>query len=261
MRFRLMLCLALSPFVGVSSAAVVPAPDHAPFDALLHEYVTPYGVRYADWHANADDMEALNRYIHELEHTPIEKLAATPGRSEAALAYWINLYNAATLRLVLEGYPVDSIKDLGNLLRTPWKKDVVTVEGHKLSLDRIENSIIRVQFREPRIHFALNCAAIGCPPLRGEAYRGGDLESQLEAQTRQFLGDPRRNWVDGEGRAHLSKILDWYHEDFERDAGSVIEFVRPYMEGMEEIKPGTDIPIEYTDYDWSLNEDQRPPNP
>jgi hypothetical protein len=246
--------LALLLGAATAVAAEPVRPDHAPFDALLREYVTHYGVRYAAWHGNEADREALQSYLEHLQSVPISAIEAREDGHDEALAYWINLYNAATLDLVLEGYPVDSIKDLGNLIRTPWKRDVVVVEGQRLSLDEIENGIIRERFAEPRIHFALNCAAIGCPPLRAGAYTGEHLSTQLEEQTMAFLGDPGRNWVDEEGTVHLSRILDWYRDDFVAAAGSVTDFVRPYMPMLQELKPGSEPPIRHVDYDWALNE-------
>ncbi|HET9887233.1 MAG TPA: DUF547 domain-containing protein, partial [bacterium] len=153
------------------------SPDHSAFDGLLHRYVVPTGVDYRTWSQNKEDRSALRSYLATLAQQAPSRLE----RSEA-LAYWINLYNAATLSLVLEHYPVASIKDIGTALSSPWKKKVVTVEGQRLSLNEIENDIVRPSFLEPRIHFALNCAARSCPPLRNEAYLGPQLESQLEAQ-------------------------------------------------------------------------------
>jgi hypothetical protein len=237
------------------AADAVPRPDHSVFDRLLAKYVTPYGVRYASWNESAADREALVGYLQHLQSLPVSEIRKLEGGREEALAYWINLYNAATLQLVLGGYPVDSIKDLGNLIRTPWKRKVVKVEGLALSLDEIENDIIRPRFGDPRIHFALNCAAIGCPPLLDAAYLPDRLDAQLERQTQLFLGDPKRNGVDAEeGKLYLSKIFDWYEEDFVAAAGSVRAYVMPHLPALQEIKPSRELEVVYRDYDWSLNE-------
>jgi len=249
-RTGLVLLLA----AATSVAAEPVRTDHAAFDALLHEYVTHYGVRYAAWHESDADRAALGEYLEHLQSIAISATEAEEDGRDEALAYWINLYNAATLDLVLDDYPVESIKDLGNLLRTPWKRKLVTIEGERLSLNDIENEIIRKRFPEPRIHFALNCAAIGCPPLRAGAFTAADLDAQLEQQTIAFLGDPERNWVDESGTLHLSKILDWYEDDFVQAAGSVSDFVRPYMPMLQELKPNADLRVEHVDYDWALNE-------
>jgi hypothetical protein len=129
----------------------------------------------------------------------------------------------------------------------------VTVEGRELTLNDIENEIIRPEFAEPRIHFALNCAAVSCPPLRVGAYVGSRLDAQLEEQTRAFLGDPARNGLDERGRLRLSKILDWYEEDFEKD-GDLVDWVRPYVPALAALPADADVDVKFHDYDWALNE-------
>lgn len=221
---------------------------HAPFTQLLSRYVVGDKVRYAAWKANADDLRALSTYVDALE-------AARPSSFEpkAGLAYWINLYNAATLELVLGRYPVASIKDIGSTFKSPWKKKVVKVEGRELSLDEIENEIVRPTFKDARVHFALNCASLGCPPIRGAAYEPDSLDSELDQNCRRALADAR--WFSLEGnRARLTKIFDWYGGDFEAWAGGVRAFVAKYgpsvsARSIEDAK----ISIEFMDYDWALN--------
>ncbi len=237
--------LPASAFAGASSSA----PTHADLDALLQRYVTEDGVRYAAWKENAGDIAALDAYLTRMSDVRVSAL-----KSEAArLAFWINLYNAVTLDLVLEGYPVKSIKDLGGLLSSPWEKDRITVEGEELTLNEIENEIIRKRFAEPRIHFALNCAAVSCPPLRIGAFTPEALDEQLEERTRTFLEDDRSNFVEDDGRLRLSKIFDWYREDFDAAAGSVPAYVQPYLPGFPDRAPD-DVRWKATDYDWALNE-------
>jgi Protein of unknown function, DUF547 len=125
------------------------------------------------------------------------------------------------------------------------------VEGQELTLNDIENRIIRAHFDEPRIHFALNCASRSCPPLRAEAYTGAALDTQLGNQTKAFLGDPEQNRVEGD-HYRLSKLFDWYKGDFEKAAGSVQAFVRPYLEHGKDL--GERAKVKHFDYDWSLNE-------
>ncbi|MBZ0267485.1 DUF547 domain-containing protein, partial [bacterium] len=225
---------------------------HQPFDALLKEYVRPGGVAYNAWTTNGKDHGALDRYVRTLESVPISDLGEDEAARDGALAYWINLYNAATLRLVLEDYPVDSIKDLGGFLSSPWDRKLVTVEGTELTLNDIENRIIRAKFAEPRIHFALNCASRSCPPLRAGAFTGPELDTQLEEQTRAFLTDGKLNRVEGD-HYRLSKIFDWYKDDFEKAAGTVTAFVRPYLKAAGQ-DPGSDAKVKHVDYDWSLND-------
>jgi len=227
-----------------------PSPDHSAFDGLLHRYVVATGVDYRTWSQNKEDRAALRNYLAMLEQQSPSRME----RSEA-LAYWINLYNAATLNLVLEHYPVASIKDIGTALSSPWKKKVVTVEGKQLSLNEIENDIVRPSFLEPRIHFALNCAARSCPPLRNGVFVGAQLETELEEQTVAFVGDTKKNYVDDKGTLHLSKLFDWYAKDFEESKGSAVAFAKPYITALQALATtGITPPVKFEDYDWSLNE-------
>jgi len=224
--------------------------DHSAYDALLRQYALPSGVDYRSWSESKADLAQLRTYLVSLERQAPSRLE----RSEA-LAYWINLYNAATLNLVLEHYPTASIKDIGTALSSPWKKKIVTVEGKHLSLNEIENDIMRPSFLEPRIHFALNCAARSCPSLRHEAYVGPELERQLEEQTMSFVGDPKKNYLDDKGMLHLSKLFDWYEKDFQESKGSVVAFVKPYIVALQAYGvTGATPSVKYIDYDWSLNE-------
>ena len=130
---------------------------------------------------------------------------------------------------------------------------MVTVEGTEITLNDIENRVIRARFDEPRIHFALNCAARSCPPLRAEAYLPAALDAQLEEQTKAFLADRAHNRVE-KNHYRLSRIFDWYAEDFEETAGSVQAFVRPYFVEAGEKVPAEDAGVKHVDYDWALNE-------
>jgi len=165
------------------------------------------------------------------------------------LAFLINLYNAATIRLVVENYPLKSFKDIGD----PWELKVVNLHGNKVSLNFIENDIIRKNFNEPRIHFALVCAANGCPVLIGEAYVSDRLESQLENSTRDFLLINSKNSIDDDKKILMvSPLFDWFKDDFNGKSGSVTAFLAPYFSKKpEDLKT---YQIKYTVYDWSLNE-------
>ncbi len=226
----------------------VVADPHAPWSSLLARYVVDGRVRYDAWHASPDDVHALSAYVDALEG---EKPSAL--ESKAGLAYWINLYNAATLELVLTHYPVESIKDIGGTLKSPWKQKVVKVEGKELSLDEIENSIIRPTWKDARVHFALNCASIGCPPLASSAYVADSLDAQLDQACRTALSQLR--WFAPEtDRMSLTKLFDWYGDDFAKWAGGVRAFVAKY--GPPEAAPrilDPKIKLEYMDYDWKLN--------
>ena len=235
--------------VGLAAAARA-APEsglHDPFDGLLGQFIRNGLVRYNAWAESTQARAQLTAYVDKLE-------AQRPGEltSSAELAYWINLYNAATLELVLAHYPVESIKDIGGFLRSPWKREVVRVAGRALTLNDIENEIIRPRFKDARIHFALNCAAGGCPPLAAEAYRGELLDAQLERACQGALNDER--WVALRGQQLiLTKIFEWYRSDFDEDAGSVVAFVGRYHEGVADAAASGKLDIKFSDYDWSLN--------
>jgi hypothetical protein len=229
---------------AASSGEEEPNAAQATFDRLLREHVAADGVRWAAWAASERDRAALARAV-----TAFAGMRPSELPDHARLAYWINLYNALTLQLVLEHYPVGSIREIGGPEDSPWKRELVTVEGRELSLDQIENAILRREFSEPRIHFALNCAARSCPPLRAEAFDAERLDEQLEEQTVRFLRDPRQNGVDEEGRVHLSRVFEWYAADFAKAGGSVAAWVQTYLDGSA---AGSEI--RYREYDWALND-------
>ena len=221
---------------------------HNAFDALLKKYVTGAGVKYSAWRNNDADMDKLQKYVAFLETQNPECWSRDDG-----LAYWINLYNAATVRLILQNYPVKSIKDLGNFIKTPWKKRIVSVAGRELTLDQIENKIIRPQFEDARIHFALNCASIGCPPLAPFAFRADSLELLLEAVTKNALSDEKNVKVEKD-IVRVTKIFDWYEEDFVKESGSVRDFLAHYLPEQKHIFLNKNVRIENLSYSWKLNQ-------
>ena len=217
---------------------------HGRYDQLLQRHVRDLGVDYAAWHRSEADRAALARYVDEL--TALDP-AGWPRADR--LTYWLNLYNAVTLRLILDHYPLDSIRDLGGFLKkSPWKRDLVTVGGRDLTLDNIEHDIIRPEFGDARIHFAVNCAAIGCPPLHDRAFRAAELDAQLDLVSRLAVNHPRWVRVDGDG-IRVTKIFEWYGDDFETDGASVRTFIDRFRD-----EPLPDGKIEYLEYDWSLNQ-------
>ena len=185
----------------------------------------------------------LKSYLKELE--AVNKGTFKEFNSDQKLAFWINAYNAYTVKWILKHYPVESIKDTGSLFSNPWKKEFIELMGKKMSLDGIEHGTIRKNFKEARIHFAVNCASIGCPSLYQNAFIAEKLDAQLEESTKFFLSNKKKNYLKGQ-TYHLSKIFDWYGEDFEKYHGSVEKFVGKYL--------GEGDDIEFLDYDWSLNE-------
>jgi hypothetical protein len=244
----LLLCLAASSLAPACSNV---DPSHAAWSELLSRRVEDGRVDYAGLVEN--DLPALDAYLATLSGTCAEDYARW-SRVEK-IAFWINAYNAFTVRLIANHYPLDSIRNIGWLPGAAFRKAFIPMQGLRgedVSLDDIEHRVLRAGFGEPRIHFALVCAARSCPPLRTEAYRGADLAAQLDDQGRRFLGDRDRNRVDGGARTlYLSKIFDWFRPDFETQ-GSLAAFVAPYL-GV----PAADIAafaIEFLPYDWSLNE-------
>jgi hypothetical protein len=169
-------------------------------------------------------------------------------------AFYINAYNAWTIKLILTGYPgVRSIKDLGSFFRSPWKKKLCRIDGKALSLDDIEHKILRPRFRDPRVHFAINCASKSCPPLLSDPYRGDRLDRQLDGAVEAFVNDPSQNYLKG-ATLYVSKIFEWFNEDFNND---IIGFVTGYARGDFKKRLQNEprkITVKYLDYDWSLNE-------
>ena len=213
---------------------------HAAYSELLQKHVHGVQVDYLAWASDWDDLEGLRNYVDELSSLDPEGWPQFDG-----MAYWINMYNAITVLLILDHYPVESIKKIGGA----WKDDRVQVAGEELSLNAIENEILRPMTQDARIHFAINCASVGCPPLRSEAYLADGLEEQLEDSTHRSLQLETQLAVVGD-TVLLSKIFGWYGEDFEADAGSVEEFIQRYREDL----PSGDYKTQTMDYDWSLND-------
>lgn len=148
-----------------------------------------------------------------------------------------------------------SLKDIGGRLKGPFKQPIVSLFGQKISLDDLENVWIRKRFNEPRVHFALVCAAVSCPPLRGEPYQGSELESQLADQGQKFMSDQEKNRLDpASNTIYLSPYFKWFREDFEKKAGSVAEFVKPYFAERAPRVDWNNLKVKHTEYDWSLND-------
>ncbi|MBI2193368.1 MAG: DUF547 domain-containing protein [Planctomycetes bacterium] len=243
-------------------AGEVPGEDfdhqHRAWGQVLRAHVQDGLADYAGLKAARDGLDA---YLDLLASVSEARFARW--RSEEQQAFLINLYNAATVHLIIDHYPVGSIKEIGSLLKGPWSQPVVRLFSEKVTLDHVEHERLRKTYDEPRIHFALVCAAKGCPPLRSEPYVPDRLDEQLEDQGRKFLGTPGRNFVDGKNRTlHLSPIFKWYATDFEKKAGSVMAYVRPFFskEVSEKLGRG-DFDIAYTNYDWSLNDSKSADSP
>lgn len=239
--------------------------SHAAWSQLLKRHVrlrgnTPGAVHASelDYRGLAAERPALKAYLAALSSVPRRSFEAWS--REARLAFLINAYNAFTVELILTAYPkLASIKDLGSLLRSPWKQSWIPLLGETRSLDDIEHQLIRPVFREPRVHFALNCASRGCPLLREEAYRGdepGRLEAQLQEQLQRFLTDRSRQRVEG-GQLRVSKLFDWYAEDFAPQPKAWLaahaDWLADDAEARERIRRQA-LPLQSLDYDWRLND-------
>lgn len=235
--------------------------DHAAWNGLLERHVQPVRDGVAtevDYAGLARERAALEAYLEGLAAVTPEAFRSWP-RAER-LAFLINAYNAWTVELVLTAWPdLDSIKDLGGLLRTPWQHAFIPLLGETRSLDDIEHRMIRARgaYDEPRIHFVVNCASVGCPALRGEAYRAADLEAQLADATRRFLADRTRNRIAG-GRLEVSRIFKWYGEDFDPLGGAQAFLAAEgddlgLTEGQRRALRDGSLRIGFLPYDWGLN--------
>lgn len=213
-----------------------------------------------DYPAFAQDRPALDGYLAQL--SKVNRAQFDGWRRDQQLAFLINAYNAYTVQLILEHYPIASIKDVGGLFSSPWKRRFIPLLGEILSLDDVEHKLIRQPgvYDEPRIHFVVNCASLGCPALRPQAMTAAQLDVQLEDSLKRFLKDRQRNRFDRQGnRLEVSKIFDWYSEDFARQAGSTNEYLALRARWLSHnpadqrrIRQG--VGLDYLDYDWRLNE-------
>ncbi|WP_321532737.1 DUF547 domain-containing protein [uncultured Desulfuromonas sp.] len=240
--------------------------SHAQWTDQLQKYVVwvhngvASKVNYAAW---KKDRGNLNRYLEQLSN--VSKQEYQRWSRDQQLAFLINAYNAFTVALVLKNYPVDSIKEIGFWFRSPWKQRFFTLLGEDRSLDDIEHRMIRGRsgFDEPRIHFALVCASVGCPALPNEAFVAVDLDKKLDEAVSRFLSDRQRNRFNvTTGQLEVSSIFDWYGNDFIGFRGSktLQDFFRPYapqlsgdLVGQKRIREGT-APLSFLPYDWTLND-------
>ena len=249
-----------------------------PFDKyaqVLREFVDHQGmVNYKELKARRQDLDGFLEELKALEPENYENWD-----EKSKIAFWVNAYNALTLKSIIDNYPIEA--SFFRSLRFPnnsihqipgvWDALRFEVMGRKVTLNEIEHRIIRSDFNEPRIHMTLVCAALACPPLRNEPYSGENLDSQMDDQTRRFLGDTDKFLIDRtKGRVYLSKIFDWYGQDFvecyERKPGfpghgrtrsAVLNFISGYLNrsDREYLEQG-DYRIDYLDYDWSLNQQE-----
>jgi len=260
---RTMLSLMMAVAVGLVGTSVVaqtddatPADgdviDHAPFTSLLDEFVDEDGgIDYAGWHDDDEATQTLDAYLESVAN------ASTDGHGrDAKLAFFLNAYNAHVIDSILEEWPVGNPQDVDGFFDVAKHR----VAGRKLTLDELEHKVIRPEFEEPRIHFVLVCAAESCPRLRQQALDAQTLEETLEEATREFVaeattlveGDGESN--DGTERVVTSKLFDWFAEDFEKEAGSVRDYLKQYVDGSVRDALDNGAPIDFRDYDWAIND-------
>ncbi len=226
--------------------------DHSSWNRLLSIYIEEkQGLNYFRYSSvSPADREELASYLDRLQSVIVTQL-----NQRQQYAYWINLYNALTIKVILDHYPVKSIRKISYslLVRGPWKKNLVTVEGMKLSLDDIEHEILRPVFRDNRIHYAVNCASIGCPNLQATAFTADNIESLLDDAARQYINHPRGVTIHGD-QLIVSSIFDWYVEDFGGSDREIIKHLIQYAEPGLARELATFRKISDYEYDWRLNE-------
>lgn len=230
------LLLVLSFFTLTSPAPEVKAPDHQAWNTLLEQYVSAEGrVNYAGL---KKDQAKLNAYLKTLS----EQHPQSSWLRNEQMAFWINAYNAFTVKMILDHSPVTSIMDIDK--GKAWDRQWIKIGSKTYSLNNIENDILRPQFKDARIHFAVNCAAHSCPPLLNHAFTAAQLEEQLNQQARKFINNTRFNQLQG-NQAKVSKIFEWYATDF----GNLVSFFNRYAK----TKLSANAKISYLEYDWALN--------
>lgn len=232
--------------------------DHTIFTTILQHYNHNGRVDYE----GLTTENKLDEYLNNLSISDPNKLKS----DESKMAFWINAYNAFTIKAIVDNYPIESINDLhtggkiiGHIFSTTvWDEEFINISGKEYSLNDIEHKILRKKFDDNRIHFAIVCASISCPILRNEAYTAAQLENQLQDQAMIFFNDETKNVFDVKNKvAHLSKILDWFSEDFGENDEELLLFVSQFLDKTisEDIKINLDEwDIDYLDYDWGLND-------
>ncbi len=222
------------------------------WDSLLKKYVRAKEtgkttqVLYTELKKNKKELEPVLA-----EFSTVNQKEFDSWDSKNQLAFLLNAYNLFTWKLMVDNWPVKSIKDIGSVLKSPWKIEFYNLLGKKRSLDWLEHDVIRKNYAEPRVHFALNCASIGCPPLRGEAYVASKLETQLEEQTKMFLSNPKENSFNVKTKKlELSEIFSWFKGDFTKKSKSLPHWLSHYW---PEVNPKENWDIKFKDYNWKAN--------
>lgn len=240
--------------------AAAEAPDYTLWQNLLTKHYDPArGMSYKA--LKAQDKATLDKLRRQMAQ--VDPAALSP---KDRLAYWINLYNINVVGVVVDNYPVESIRDISTDPVTRlnvFKKDSVKTKAGAISLNDVENGKIREGFKDPRIHFAINCAAESCPPIRPEPYAGAKLDQQLDDQARKFLNGPKGVRFEKDGQElvlHVTKIMDWFADDFETWGGGRVAFLRKYLPANQQKQIDAargKVDLEFDDYSWKLNDTSR----
>lgn len=246
--------------LAIAAPARAQAPDYKPWQALLAKHYDPArGMSYKA--LKAQDKPALDRLRRQMAQVDVGALSR-----KDQLAYWINLYNISVVGIVVDNYPVESIRDISTdpIVRlNVFKKDVIATRTGTMSLDDIEHGKIREGFKDARIHFAVNCAAKSCPPIRPEPYVGARIDQQLDDQARKFLNGPHGVRLEKNGDEvilHVTKIMDWFADDFEQWGGGRVAFLRKYLPADKQRQIDAargKVELEFQDYSWDLNDASR----
>ncbi|MGK2740967.1 DUF547 domain-containing protein [Tepidicaulis sp. LMO-SS28] len=234
--------------------------DHSAFAAILAKYARPQEsgpvlFDYAGLKAAPEDMAALGAYLEDMQAITVSRL-----NRDAQFSYWVNLYNALTVKVVTDHYPVESIRDVGIspglFSRGPWGAKLLSIEGREVSLDDIEHRILRPLWQDARIHYVVNCASIGCPDLPLEPLEAAGLDARLDAAARAYIASARGARLES-GKLIVSRIYDWYAEDFGDSDEAVIAHLMNYAEEDFKSALGRVSRISDYEYDWSLNDAAR----
>lgn len=219
------------------------------YNAFLAKYVVQKdGINLVEYgKVTAEDERSLEGYIKTLSNTDITSFS-----DQEVMAYWFNLYNAKTVDVILDNYPVKSIKKIG-FLSGPWDKKDLSVRGQEMSLNNIEHDTVRKTYDEPRVHFAFNCASIGCPNLKTTAWDASTLDADLTQATKDYIASPRGVRIEKDGEIAASKIFKWYKDDFGDSEADVIAFLVKFAEGEKKTALQQATEIDDYDYDWDLN--------
>lgn len=230
----------IATIVTLSSAL---SQDYKSYNQLLAKYVTADGVRYKDWSANQADHSALDETLQQWAKVDASQLS-----EKDRAAFRINLYNASVIAVVLDKYPLQSVTKIG-VPFSVFKRPIVKTSEGNISLDTLEKKLLLADFPDPRVHFAVNCASVSCPPLRSDAYTGDSLEKQLQQQARTFAATEHAVQVSDD-KVYYSSLYNWYQKDFGEDNPAQI------INRFSAKKIPTNLKTEWIKYDWSLNEAQ-----